>query len=864
VTKVIRKPVGTPESVPVLRDLKEAVEELQAELAALKSAQTRTNGTVNKNASGIRGALSGFWDWANGVILGLGAVGTPNRNTIAIGSKTQAFGGDSIALGVESIAHPAEGGSALAIGYRTEARGSSSLALGFYASVDASAGDGVAIGYGATAGNADSEETSFAATAIGVNAHAEGLDSVAVGYGSSATSQMSTSIGVNSKAEGGFDASAFGYGAHANGDQTTAVGVFSYAEGDDASAFGYSAHAEGDLTTAVGIFAKAEGTGSSAFGFYSEAYGTNSTAMGRGTHARGEQSTAMGVDSETTINAENSAAIGKSASVSVEYGTAVGVFAGTSGGYGTAVGPFAHADGENSIAIGYQANGDAFGSVAVGRYSSVAVDNAATIASGGADGQTEYANLEPNSILLGYQKVAILDPDGVRHDLSVAADSALSVDGIAVGGSGGGDGETPTLIVGTVTTLDPGESATAIVEPTATPDEYELSFGIPAGEPGENGDAGPAPTFTVDSVTTLAAGSSATVEVTGTSPDLHLTFGIPQGENGDDGTGSEVPQPGPDGEVLTASAGEWISAPYSDGGLSGGSRFKGEWSYTTSYDAGDLTFRNGKLYEAKDAIIGAVGSTYNGYTRVSGSNNASDTLALPVGSASGDLQVLLISTFTATLTVPSGFTLRSSGLDAPLSVYIYTRIASDTSPVTVSGFTDRHSITLRTYKDVSFDSDAGGNSENYISLSGTSDKYLLAVSGAYIGDPSGATVSPPAASSTIIHTEGPVPSAYIPLSSAAYFDPSGTTAPLLYFDGAGSGTYFRDASAAIFLNYIDATPVFDDSMWNYLADRPLGSAYTTALRPADRSVGDQILDTTLGKPIWRTATGWVDATGAAV
>lgn len=54
------------------------------------------------------------------------------------------------------------------------------------------------------------------------------------------------------------------------------------------------------------------------------------------------------------------------------------------------------------------------------------------------------------------------------------------------------------------------------------------------------GAAGPAPTITVDSVTTLTEGLPATAVITGTSPDLHLALGIPRGARGADGTGVSI------------------------------------------------------------------------------------------------------------------------------------------------------------------------------------------------------------------------------------------------------------------------------------------------------------------------------------
>jgi len=87
-----------------------------------------------------------------------------------------------------------------------------------------------------------------------------------------------------------------------------------------------------------------------------------------------------------------------------------------------------------------------------------------------------------------------------------------------------------TIAVGTITGLAAGATPTASISGTAP--NYKLNLGIPAGAPGSPGTPGTpgtTPTFSIGSVTTLAAGSAATVTVTGTPPAYVLNFGIPQG-----------------------------------------------------------------------------------------------------------------------------------------------------------------------------------------------------------------------------------------------------------------------------------------------------------------------------------------------
>ena len=94
-----------------------------------------------------------------------------------------------------------------------------------------------------------------------------------------------------------------------------------------------------------------------------------------------------------------------------------------------------------------------------------------------------------------------------------------------------------------VGTLNPGEAATATV--TVVGDTLQFTFAIPRGNdgaqgiPGIPGDPGmQGPPFAqaiVDAVNTLAPGSAATVGVSFDGTNVHLTFGIPAGAAGADG-----------------------------------------------------------------------------------------------------------------------------------------------------------------------------------------------------------------------------------------------------------------------------------------------------------------------------------------
>lgn len=133
-------------------------------------------------------------------------------------------------------------------------------------------------------------------------------------------------------------------------------------------------------------------------------------------------------------------------------------------------------------------------------------------------------------------------------------------------GTNGTNGVTPTLAIGTVTTGAAGASAAASI--TGSGPGYQLNLTLPRGATGAKGDTGPqglpgtkgdtgdqgiqgiqgvpgqdgtdgidgddgiSPTITIGTITTGAAGSSATATLTGTFPDYVLNMTIPRGNTG--------------------------------------------------------------------------------------------------------------------------------------------------------------------------------------------------------------------------------------------------------------------------------------------------------------------------------------------
>ena len=123
-------------------------------------------------------------------------------------------------------------------------------------------------------------------------------------------------------------------------------------------------------------------------------------------------------------------------------------------------------------------------------------------------------------------------------------------------------GPANTLSIGTVTTVTPGNPATATI--TGTSPSQTLNLGIPEGE---------AATIAVGTVTTGAAGSSATVTNSGTTSAAVFDFSIPQGIQGIQGVQGIQGETGPVGPTGAT-----------------GINWQGAWSNTVDYVNNDAVF----------------------------------------------------------------------------------------------------------------------------------------------------------------------------------------------------------------------------------------------------------------------------------
>jgi hypothetical protein len=130
-----------------------------------------------------------------------------------------------------------------------------------------------------------------------------------------------------------------------------------------------------------------------------------------------------------------------------------------------------------------------------------------------------------------------------------------------------------SAVVDSVTTLNPGDSATVSVSFDGA--NVRFQFGIPRGndgsqgQPGNNGSDGgqgpqgaqgpPFAQAVVDGVTTLDPGQAATVQTSFDGSNVHFNFGIPRGNDGSNGSNGSDGAQGPPGEITQAQLNSAIS-----------------------------------------------------------------------------------------------------------------------------------------------------------------------------------------------------------------------------------------------------------------------------------------------------------------
>ena len=187
------------------------------------------------------------------------------------------------------------------------------------------------------------------ATALGLNATANGNNTTALGHNAKAINTYATALGHNANSSGQ-TATAIGAGAEASSDITTAIGSGATASGSGATALGRMATASGQTATAIGQGAKASGMDATALGNGATANDSDTIALGYNATAINAYATALG--SGATASNLGAIALGKGATASNSRSIAIGYFATASSSYSTALGEGAKATSDYTIVLG--------------------------------------------------------------------------------------------------------------------------------------------------------------------------------------------------------------------------------------------------------------------------------------------------------------------------------------------------------------------------------------------------------------------------------------------------------------------------------------------------------------------------------
>lgn len=150
---------------------------------------------------------------------------------------------------------------------------------------------------GSASGFLDPNYPAFGATALGVNANADGGGALAVGHGAQAIGGYTVAIGGTGAAP-----------TRATGTQAIAIGGAATASGFDSVALGMFANSSDFFAVSIGAESSAAGTGSIAVGGEATASGTNSIAVGLNATASASNSVALGANS--VASSDNTVSVG--------------------------------------------------------------------------------------------------------------------------------------------------------------------------------------------------------------------------------------------------------------------------------------------------------------------------------------------------------------------------------------------------------------------------------------------------------------------------------------------------------------------------------------------------------------------------
>lgn len=240
--------------------------------------------------------------------------------------------------------------------------------------------------------------------------------------------------------------------------------------------------------------------------------------------------------------------------------------------------------------------------------------------------QVDIANVD--SVLTGPQGPAGFSPVATVTKVdNVTTITITDEDGTTTAqildGTNGQNGQNNTLTIGTVAT---GVNPSATI--TGDSPNQVLNLVLPKGDTGATGQAGAdgtTPTVTVGTTTTLPAGSPATVTQSGTATNVILNFGIPQGDNSNclslPTVVASLPEEGvagifyfvPKSHTVTTVTGDNLTLTFTDTGAIDELEILGDLQQTTppatpepltgtitvSIDSEDMTINLGSEYLAK-------------------------------------------------------------------------------------------------------------------------------------------------------------------------------------------------------------------------------------------------------------------------
>ena len=240
--------------------------------------------------------------------------------------------------------------------------------------------------------------------------------------------------------------------------------------------------------------------------------------------------------------------------------------------------------------------------------------------------QVDIANVD--SVLTGPQGPAGFSPVATVTKVgNVTTITITDEDGTTTAqildGTNGENGQNNTLTIGTVTT---GVNPSATI--TGDSPNQVLNLVLPKGDTGATGQAGAdgtTPTVTVGTTTTLPAGSPATVTQSGTATNVILNFGIPQGDDSNclslPTVVASLPEEGvagifyfvPKSHTVTTVTGDNLTLTFTDTGAIDELQILGDLqqatppatpepltgTITVSIDSDDMTINLGSEYLAK-------------------------------------------------------------------------------------------------------------------------------------------------------------------------------------------------------------------------------------------------------------------------